>query len=215
MGSEDMGRHLVAPWAASTVKEKVLHAAPSHTSALRQAGSSNPLANASRRSAPWPRRASPLPRLVKSFVIPTESHKSRWSPATRSCASSAPRDLPHPSLRTCTSLSRRPSPCASTWRRTARTRIPSSVSFLSSPVSTVSHVTTSSPSALHATGVTSPPTLLPSLSKQKQNQWRTTQVFLICVANKKLKPSSFKKKKKKKKKSPKHKKKKKKKKKKS
>merc|ERR1711865_312296 len=90
-------------------------------------------------------------------------------------------------LRTCTALSRRPSPCASTWRRTARTRIPSSVSFLSSPVSTVSHVTTSSPSALQETGVTSLPTLLPSLSKQKQNQWRTTQVFLICVANKKIK----------------------------
>merc|ERR1711924_470514 len=81
------------------------------------------------------------------------------------CPHPPPRASPPPSLRTSTASSRRPSPCASTSRRTARTRTPSSVSFSSSPASTASRVTTAWPRCSQPTSSMSLPTPLPSSSK--------------------------------------------------
>ena len=98
--------------------------------------------------------------------------RSVSSLATRCCASSRRRDSLPSCLRTCTSWSRRPFPFASILSATARTAMPSSGSFWSSPVFIDWRVTTKPSEFSRPPGSTRVAQPLPSCHKWRDEQGR-------------------------------------------
>jgi len=98
--------------------------------------------------------------------------KSVSSLATRCCASSRRRDSLPSFPRTCTSWSRRPFPFASILSATARTAMPSSGSFWSSPVFIDWRVTTKPSAFSRPPGSTRVAQPLPSCHKWRDEQGR-------------------------------------------